>query len=138
MRIARSAQLVRLTANRSTTGRLTALSSGQEVPFPIRRFFFITDIPVGAIRGDHAHKTCEQFVFPIVGSVRAEVRDADGTSASFDLTAGESGLYVPPGLWLVVRATSDHTCVGVLASHAYDPEDYIRDWEDFIRQGSIS
>jgi dTDP-4-dehydrorhamnose 3,5-epimerase-like enzyme len=127
-----------LAAKRSTIGHLTALSSGEEVPFGIRRLFFITDMPVGAIRGNHAHKTCEQFLFAIIGSVCIEVKDAAGGRLSFDLRAAEAGLYVPSRLWLVVRATSDRACLGVLASHAYDSEDYIRAWEDFIRQGSLS
>lgn len=135
---AQGPRLIKLAAKRSATGHLTVLTSGEEVPFAIRRFFFISDIPGGALRGNHAHKTCEQFVFPITGSIRAEARDAAGGEAAFDLTAGEAGLYVPARVWLALRATSDGTCVGVLASHVYDPEEYIRDWNDFIRQGAVS
>ena len=130
-----SARLVTLTTHQSATGNLTALTTGDEVPFAVRRFFFIADVPSGVSRGDHAHKTCEQFVFPTAGSVHAEVRDTAGSMASFDLATGESGLYVPAQLWLLLRASSHHTCIGVLASGPYDPADYIRDWEEFIGQG---
>ena len=127
-----SARLINLTTHRSATGDLTALGSRKEVPFAIERFFCIAEVPQGEYLGDHAHRTCEQFVFTMVGAVDAEVKDASGGTVSFQLLAGEAGFYVPAGLWLVLRAASQGACIGVLASHPYDPADYIRDWDEFV------
>lgn len=71
MTSASSARLINLNTHKAPSGSLTTLTAWQEVPFAICRFFFIAGIPQGSSRGDHAHKTCQQFLFSITGSMHA-------------------------------------------------------------------
>ena len=111
--------------NRDERGLLAAIEFSQ-VPFTVRRIFWITDVTPGSDRAGHAHRTCEQFLFCARGSVTAVVTGADGTTYSRTLALGET-LHLPPLHWLVLSDFSEGAVLGVLASQPYDRSEYIED-----------
>lgn len=100
------------------------------LPFPVRRLFTILDVPSREIRGEHAHRECHQFFVCLRGGVSVLVDDGQGRE-EFRLDDPQKGLYVPPMVWAAQYAHSEDAVLLVLASHAYDPEDYVRDFEEF-------
>lgn len=101
------------------------------LPFEVRRFYFIRDVPAGATRGSHAHRNLEQLIVAVTGSLTVELDDG-ATTASFALTGPSRALHVPPGYWRTLRDFEPGTVVAVLASREYDESDYIRDYNEFI------
>lgn len=115
--------------NRS--GNLTSIQNSIEVPFDIKRIFYLYDIPGGKDRGAHAHLECHQFL--IAGSGSFDVLLDDGKSKKLvTLNQPYKGLFVPAGIWASeVNFSSGSICL-VLASHKYDKNDYIRDYQEFL------
>ena len=116
--------------NRS--GNLTSIQNSIEIPFDIKRIFYLYDIPGGKDRGAHAHIECHQFL--IAGSGSFDVLIDDGKSKKLvTLNQPYKGLYVPPGIWASeVNFSSGSICL-VLASHNYDEKDYIREYSEFLK-----
>jgi hypothetical protein len=115
--------------NRS--GNISVLNNGQDLPFQIKRVFYLYDIPGGESRGAHAHRMCHQFLVSASGSF--EVLTNDGVNQKlFQLNRSNAGLYIPPGIWASeVNFSSGSICL-VMASELYDATDYIRDYNEFI------
>ena len=115
--------------NRS--GNLTSIQNSIEIPFDIKRIFYLYDIPGGKDRGAHAHLECHQFL--IAGSGSFDVLLDDGKSKKLvTLNQPYKGLHVPPGIWASeVNFSSGAICL-VMASHKYDETDYIRDYKEFL------
>lgn len=112
-------------------GNLTVISENIHVPFPINRVFYSYDIPGGEDRGAHAHKQCHQFIVAASGSF--EVVLDDGTNKrTVTLNRPFWGLHVPPGIWASEQGFSSGSICLVLASHEYDEDDYIRNYDDFL------
>ena len=110
-------------------GVLTAIESGLDVPFEIRRVFFMRD--VRGERGGHAHRTTRQLIVAIAGTFTVEVSDGL-TAATFHLSEPHRGLYLPPMTW--VRLTDFETgaiCL-VLADTHFADATYLRDWDEFV------
>lgn len=113
-------------------GNLTVVSENVHVPFTINRVFYSYDIPGGEDRGAHAHKECHQFIIAASGSF--EVVLDDGTNKrTVTLNRPFWGLHVPPGIWASEQGFSSGSICLVLASHGYSEEDYIRDYDDFMK-----
>ena len=113
-------------------GNLTVVSENVHVPFPINRVFYSYDIPGGEDRGAHAHKECHQFIIAASGSF--EVVLDDGTNKrTIALNRPFWGLHVPPGIWASEQSFSSGSICLVLASHGYSEDDYIRNYDDFLR-----
>ncbi len=113
-------------------GNLTVVSENVHVPFPINRVFYSYDIPGGEERGAHAHKECHQFIIAASGSF--EVVLDDGTNKrTVTLNRPFWGLHVPPGIWASEQGFSSGSICLVLASHGYSEEDYIRNYDDFMK-----
>ena len=113
-------------------GNLTVVSENVHVPFPINRVFYSYDIPGGEDRGAHAHKDCHQFIIAASGSF--EVVLDDGTNKrTVALNRPFWGLHVPPGIWASEQGFSSGSICLVLASHGYSEEDYIRNYDDFMK-----
>jgi len=112
-------------------GNLTSIQNSIEIPFDIKRIFYLYDIPGGKDRGTHAHLECHQFL--IAGSGSFDVLLDDGKSKKlFFLNQPYKGLHIPPGIWASeVNFSSGSICL-VLASHKYDEKDYIRDYQEFL------
>ena len=115
--------------NRS--GNLTSIQNSIEIPFDIKRIFYLYDIPGGKDRGAHAHIECHQFL--IAGSGSFDVLLDDGKSKKLvTLNQPYRGLHIPPGIWASeVNFSSGSICL-VLASHIYEEDDYIRDYNDYL------
>lgn len=116
--------------NRS--GNLTSIQNSIEIPFDVKRIFYLYDIPGGKDRGAHAHIECHQFL--IAGSGSFDVLLDDGKSKKLvTLNQPYRGLHIPPGIWASeVNFSSGSICL-VLASHNYDEKDYIREYSEFLK-----
>lgn len=112
-------------------GRLTALEFGGSLPFSPQRCFLIYDVPSREVRGEHAHRRCEQLLVSVRGSVSAVVDDGRHR-ADIRLDSPQSGLYIPAMVWSTQYRYSEDAVLMVLASHPYDSEDYIRNYSDFL------
>lgn len=113
-------------------GNLTVVSENVHVPFPINRVFYSYDIPGGEDRGAHAHKECHQFIIAASGGF--EVVLDDGTNKrTVTLNRPFWGLHVPPGIWASEQGFSFGSICLVLASHGYSEDDYIRNYDDYLK-----
>lgn len=113
-------------------GNLTVVSQNVHVPFPINRVFYSYDIPGGEDRGAHAHKECHQFIIAASGSFEV-VLDDGINKRTVTLNRPFWGLHVPPGIWASEQGFSSGSICLVLASHGYSEEDYIRNYDDFLK-----
>src|SRR5581483_5648666 len=114
-------------------GSLTAGEvPGEAVPFTPRRWFLVYDVPSREVRGEHAHRECHQFLICVSGSVNVAVDDGENR-AEVVLDAPTMGVYVPPLVWGSQYRYGSDSVLMVLASHPYDPDDYIREYDEFLR-----
>lgn len=122
---------VTVTTVRDPRGSLSFLEGGRDIPFEIKRVYYLHDVPFGAERGGHAHRRLQQAIIALSGSF--VVRTHDGLTWNEDLLADPTqALLVPTMTWReIVNFTSGAVCV-VLASDHYDESDYIRDFDDFL------
>lgn len=113
-------------------GNLTFIEGGRHVPFEIKRVYYLYDVPGGADRGAHAHKTLQQFIVAMSGSFDVVLNDGD-RQRRFHLNRSYHGLYVCPMMWRYLDNFSSGAVCMVLASTFFDPDDYIRDYQEFLR-----
>jgi uncharacterized RmlC-like cupin family protein len=118
-------------------GSLSYAQFGDQLPFVPRRYFLLFNVPEGAIRGAHAHRDLEQFIVCVHGSCRV-ILDDGAHRDELRMASPDRGVYVPPMLWTTVVPDSRDTAVIVLASAEYDPDDYIRDYDEFLAATSGS
>lgn len=111
-------------------GNLTFVEAPLHLPFAIERVFWIYDVPGGETRGAHADRHAEQFIVALSGSFRIVVDDGSG-KAEFLLNRSYWGLYLPPRIWRFMDDFSTNAVALVLSSTAYDPESYVRDFDEF-------
>ncbi len=112
-----------------TAGELPSV----DVPFAGKRWFIVYDVPSREVRGEHAHRTCHQFMVCVAGSVGVSVDDGLNRDEVL-LDDPTLGLYIPPMVWASQFRYERHSVLLVFASHAYDPDDYIRDYDLFLKE----
>ena len=113
-------------------GNLTVVQNGETLPFDVKRVYYLYDVPGGEKRGSHAHRELSQLIIAASGSFTVTL--ADGTCRrSFFLNRPYQGLYVKPGMWRDLGDFSSGAVCLVLASDIYNPDDYIRDYEAFLK-----
>lgn len=130
MQIIPGCHFMEFSRTRERSGALTALESFKDLPFEINRIFYLYDIPGGENRGGHAHKLCHQLLIAASGAFDAKIDDGI-RSQVIRLDRPYYGVYVPPGIWAEELNFSSGSICLVLASHAYDESDYIRDYSEF-------
>jgi serine acetyltransferase len=104
-----------------------------QLPFTPRRWFLVYEVPSRELRGEHAHRKCHQFLICVAGSVTVSVDDGEHRGEVV-LDRPSIGIYVPPMVWGSQFRYEPDTVLLVLASHPYAADDYIRDYEDYIRE----
>jgi UDP-2-acetamido-3-amino-2,3-dideoxy-glucuronate N-acetyltransferase len=112
-------------------GSLVAANFASDLPFVPKRTFTVFDVPTRDVRGEHAHRVCEQFLVCLRGSVSAVVDDG-GRRQEFRLDRPDLGLYMPAMTWGTQYQYSEDAVLLVFASEEYDAADYVRDYDEFL------
>lgn len=118
---------------RDLRGDLVARETGRGLPFTPARSFLVFNVPTKEVRGEHAHRVCKQLLTCVKGSVSV-LCDDGAVRQEFVLDSPGLGLYIPPMVWGVQYKYTQDAVLLVLASHGYDPSDYIRDYDAFLRE----
>lgn len=112
-------------------GNITPVQNNIDVPFEIKRIYYLYDIPGGETRGAHAHKNLEQMIVAVSGSFDVTIDDGNNKK-TVQLNRPYFGLHIKPYIWRDLSNFSSGAICLVLASQLYEAEDYIRLYEDFL------
>lgn len=122
--------IIEMPLHPNRAGNISIAENNINLPFEVRRVFYIYDIPGGEDRGAHAHKECHQFLVAASGSFEIEMDD--GTNKrTVVLNRPYYGVHLPPGIWAAQKRFSSGAISLVLASEKFDESDYIRDYHKF-------
>ncbi len=113
-------------------GKIAVGDFAKDVPFPVNRFFVVYAVPSSHVRGEHAHKRCIQYLIAVSGSIRVLI-DNGQAREEIVLDSPTKGLLIPPMVWATQFNYTADAVLLVFASDPYDPDDYIRDYEEFLR-----
>ena len=113
-------------------GQLVALEEFKDIPFRVKRFYYMYDTIPDVIRGKHAHRNLEQILICIHGSCKVKL-DNGQEQKEVSLEKPYEGLYIPGSMWREMYDFSKDAVLVVLASELYDETDYIRDYQEFLR-----
>jgi len=117
----------------SLSGNLTFISNNKDIPFSIKRIYYLYDVPGGAERGGHAHHELEQLIVAASGSFEL-VLDDGSTKRTVILNRPDQGIYIKKKIWReLINFSSGAICL-VLASQEFYEEDYIREYNEFLIQ----
>ena len=114
-------------------GQLVALEEFKDIPFRIKRVYYMYDTLEGVVRGFHAHKSLEQILICIHGSCKIRLDNGRGEKKVIPLEKPYEGLYVSNDMWREMFDFSPDAVLMVLASELYDEADYIRDYDEFLK-----
>lgn len=118
-------------------GQLISLEEYRDIPFEIKRVYYMYDTKIGEIRGRHAHQSLQQILICIHGSCKVKLDNGKEQKIVF-LEKPYEGLYIANNIWREMYDFSEDAVLMVLASDYYREEDYIRDYEKFLRMDSIN
>jgi dTDP-4-dehydrorhamnose 3,5-epimerase-like enzyme len=124
--------VIELDKHHRDRGNLTIVENMQSIPFEVRRAYYLYDIPGGESRGGHAHKKLRQLIVAVSGSFDVVLDDGE-VKRTISLNRPYQGLLIVPGIWRELENFSSGAVCLVLASNKYDEDDYIRDYNEFIK-----
>jgi dTDP-4-dehydrorhamnose 3,5-epimerase-like enzyme len=123
-------QIIQLPKILDRRGNLSIIEELKEIPFEIKRTYWIYDVPGGEVRGGHAYKENQEFIVALSGSFDVLLNDG-ANEKIFSLNRSYFGLYVPKGIWRQMKNFSTNSLALVLSSTQYDKDDYIYGYEEF-------
>lgn len=112
-------------------GNITVIENATDVPFAVKRIYYLYDIPGGEDRGAHAHRDLFQLIVAASGSFDISISDG-ANKKTVHLNRSYNGLYIVPGIWRDLSNFSSGAICLVLASSIYDEKDYIRTYQEFL------
>ncbi len=115
-------------------GRLVVVEGMQDIPFDIKRIFYIYDSNTEVIRGQHANRKTEFVLINIAGKSKVKVKDGRGNEAVYSLDRPHTGIYLPRMVWKDMYDFSEDSILICLASEHYDPTEYIRDYDEYVKE----
>lgn len=113
-------------------GNLTVAQAHTDVPFSIKRAYWVYDVPGGECRGGHAHKACKEVLIALSGSIHVTVDNGEERKTVL-LNHPYQGLFIDTDVWRTLDDFSSGAVCLVLASEPFDENDYIREYDDFLR-----
>ena len=123
--------LLEISKINNEAGNLTILENGLNIPFDVKRIYYLYDVPSGSARGGHAHIELEQYIIAANGSYDV-ILDDGKNKKKFTLNRPNLVLHILPGMWRELDNFSSGSISMVLASKLYDEKDYIRDYNQFL------
>lgn len=113
-------------------GNISVVENSKDVPFDVKRTYYLYDVPGGESRGGHAHRELRQLIVAASGSFTVTLDDGN-VKRTFTLNRPYQGLYIVPGIWRTLDDFSSGAVCLVLASERYDEADYIKDYNEFLK-----
>lgn len=113
-------------------GHLVIVEGGIDIPFEIKRAFYIYGSKEDVIRGQHANKKTQFVLINVAGKSKVRVRDGEGNEAIYCLNRPHTGIYLPTMVWKDMYDFNEDSVLLVLASEHYDATEYIRDYGEFV------
>lgn len=114
-------------------GDLVIVEGNQDIPFVIKRIFYMYGSAKNTIRGQHANRKSQFVLINVAGSSKVKVKDGKGNEAEYWLNKPNMGLYLPNMVWKDMYEFSNDSVLLCLASEHYDAEEYIRDYDEFVK-----
>ena len=114
----------------TTKDSVLTIAECDNLPFIVKRIFWLDNIEAEEIRGEHAHRTSQQLLICLNGSLTIDLEDTSHKTYSFKLSSSNEALYMPPMHWGKITYSKPSTVLSV-ASDEYDETDYIRDYQEF-------
>ena len=115
-------------------GHLVIVEGNRDIPFEIKRVFYIYGSDNDVVRGQHANRETEFVLINVAGTSKVKVKDGEGNEAIFCLNRPHTGVYLPNMVWKDMYDFSEDSVLLVLASEHYDPAEYIRNYDDFVAE----
>ncbi len=115
-------------------GHLVVVEGMKDIPFEIKRMFYIYGSDANVVRGRHANRKSEFVLINVAGQSKVRVDDGRGNEAVFSINRPHTGLYLPRMIWKDMYDFSADSVLLVLSNEAYDPDEYIRDYDAFVKE----
>ena len=115
-------------------GHLVVVEGMKDIPFEIKRMFYIYGSDANVVRGCHANRKSEFVFINVAGQSKVRIDDGKGNQAVFSITRPHTGLYMPSMIWKEMYDFSADSVLLVLSNEPYDPNEYIRDYDAFLQE----
>lgn len=125
-------QMLEFPQRGDTRGQLVVVEGEIDIPFEIKRIFYIYGSDSDVVRGQHANKKTEFILINVAGQSKVSVKDGKGNEAIFSLNRPHTGIYLPRLVWKDMYDFSEDSVLLCLASEHYDGEEYIRSYDEFV------
>ena len=131
--ITKQAQMLEFSERGDERGYLVVVEGNMDIPFDIKRIFYIYGSDPDVVRGQHANRKTEFVLINVAGTSQVRVRDGKGNETLYSLNRPHTGIYLPNMVWKDMLNFSEDSVLLVLASEHYDAEEYIRDYDEFVK-----
>lgn len=132
MNVVEMARMLEFSQKGDERGHLVIVEGMQDIPFDIKRIFYIYGSDKSVVRGQHANKKSEFVLINVAGTSKVRVKDGMGNEAVYSLNRPHTGIYLPKMVWKDMYDFSEDSVLLCLASEHYDASEYIRDYDDFV------
>lgn len=113
-------------------GHLVVVEGGKDIPFEVKRIFYMYGSDAEVVRGQHANRTSEFVLINVAGKSKVRVKDGEGNEAIYCLNRPHTGIYLPNMVWKDMYDFTPDSVLLVLSSEHYDANEYIRNYQDFV------
>ena len=127
-------KLIKINTIKSSNGYLSVIDKENNLPFDVKRIFYIYNIPKSTKRGEHAHKNLKQFIWIIAGRLEIITISQNNEKMIFTLDSPDEGLFIPELTWSYQLTKTENSIYCVAASDYFNKNEYITDWKDFIKK----
>ena len=127
-------KMLEFSQNGDERGQLVIVEGGRNIPFDIKRVFYIYGSDKDVVRGKHANRKSEFILINVAGKSKVKIKDGEGNEIIFCLNRPHTGLYIPTMVWKDMYDFSEDSVLLCLASEHYDSTEYIRDYDEYIEE----
>ncbi|SET25025.1 WxcM-like, C-terminal [Pseudobutyrivibrio sp. C4] len=132
MNVQNKTEMLEFTERGDDRGHLVICEGGIDIPFDIKRIFYIYGSDSEVVRGQHANRNSEFVLINVAGTSKVRVKDGKGNETVYSLNRPHTGIYLPKMVWKDMYEFSEDSVLLCLASTHYDASEYIRDYDEFV------
>ncbi len=133
MNVLNSVQMLEFNEKGDERGHLVIVEGARDIPFEIKRIFYIYGSDSDVVRGQHANRESEFVLINVAGKSKVKVRDGKGNEAVYSLNRPHTGIYLPKMIWKDMYDFSEDSVLLCVASTHYDANEYIRNYDEFLK-----